>query len=82
MYIQNLSRLHDWSKHQFDECVLGGKCVFTGTKYRTAPVKFKDIKKYEDGALVQDAFPYLSADDREFIISGISPAGWEETFGE
>ena len=35
-----------------------------------------------DGALVQDAFPYLSADEREMLISGICPTCWKKTFGE
>lgn len=34
-----------------------------------------------DGALVQDAFPYLSADEREMLISGICPTCWEKSFG-
>lgn len=34
------------------------------------------------GALAQDAFPNLSADDREFIMSGITPDEWDETFQE
>ena len=29
----------------------------------------------------QDAFPYLSADEREMLISGICPTCWEKTFG-
>lgn len=33
------------------------------------------------GALIQDAFPTLSAEDREFILSGITPEEWNETFG-
>ena len=35
-----------------------------------------------DGALVQDAFPYLSADEREMLISGICPKCWDKLFGE
>lgn len=34
------------------------------------------------GELVQDAFPNLSADDREFIMTGITPDEWDETFKE
>lgn len=34
------------------------------------------------GALIQDAFPMLSADDREFLLSGITPEEWNETFGD
>ena len=33
------------------------------------------------GTLVQDAFPQLSDDAREFLISGITPEEWDETFG-
>lgn len=35
-----------------------------------------------DGVLVQDAFPYLSADEREMLISGICPKCWNKLFGE
>ena len=31
--------------------------------------------------LVQEAFPHLSVDEREFIISGIHPIEWHELFG-
>lgn len=34
-----------------------------------------------DGELVQNAFPYLTADEREMLISGICPKCWEKTFG-
>ena len=32
--------------------------------------------------LAQEAFPHLSIDEREFIISGIHPIEWRELFGE
>ena len=31
--------------------------------------------------LAQEAFPHLSAEEREFIISGIHPIEWNELFG-
>lgn len=34
------------------------------------------------GALIQEAFPDLTPDEREFIISGITKEEWEELFGE
>ena len=40
------------------------------------------IAAWENGMLAQDAFPQLSADDREFIMTGITPEEWKETFGE
>lgn len=40
---------------------------------RTVVLKAPDLFKYRQGAMIQDAFPYLSADDREFLMSGYSP---------
>ncbi len=38
----------------------------------------EQIQAYAAGALIQDAFPNLSADDREFIKTGITAESWEE----
>lgn len=38
-------------------------------------------KAYDNGAFVQDAFPNLSIDQREQIISGTHPKCWIELFG-
>ena len=38
----------------------------------------EQIQAYMDGALIQNAFPNLSADDREFIMTGITAESWEE----
>jgi hypothetical protein len=32
------------------------------------------------GKLAQEAFPFLSHEEREFLISGITPAEWHEIF--
>ncbi len=32
--------------------------------------------------LIQDAFPQLSADQREFMLSGSTPEEWDQAFGE
>lgn len=39
-----------------------------------------DFAKYEAGMLIQRAMPYLSEDDREFIISGITPEEWDSLY--
>ena len=44
------------------------------------PINEYQLARYEGGALVQDAFPDLDADGREFLISGITPEEWAETF--
>ncbi|MBO1003151.1 hypothetical protein [Pseudogracilibacillus auburnensis] len=38
----------------------------------------KDIVRLSEGAHVQDAMPYLSADDRELLISGICGKCFDE----
>lgn len=41
----------------------------------------EQIAAYAGGAYIQDAFPNLSADEREFIKTGITPTEWDEIFG-
>lgn len=36
---------------------------------------------YNDGALIQNAFPHLSNPDREFIKTGITAEEWLKEFG-
>lgn len=38
--------------------------------------------RWATGTLIQNAFPNLDADDREFIVSGNTPEEWEATFGK
>ncbi len=33
-------------------------------------------------ALIQDVMPHLSADDREFLMTGITPDEWKSMFTE
>ena len=42
----------------------------------------KEYDLWLGGELVQNAFPNLSADDREFIMTGMTPDEWDETFKE
>ena len=41
----------------------------------------EQIARFESGVFVQDAFPHLNADDREFMLSGITAKEWKDTFG-
>lgn len=43
-------------------------------------VKQEDLWRYNDGAHAQHTFPYLSADDRELIISGVCGKCFDEMF--
>jgi ribosomal protein L31 len=59
---------------------ISGRCVVTGRLFAVT-VAHEALKRYLAGALAQDAFPELSKQDREFIVSGTSPEGWTELFG-
>ena len=59
-----------------------GNCAFTGKPYETKKFHKSCLEAYNNGAYVQEAFSDLSAEDREFLISRISPEGWEQEFGE
>ena len=39
------------------------------------------IDHWKAGELLQNAFPKLTADEREFIKTGITPSEWEEIHG-
>ena len=59
---------------------ISGPCVVTGRPFAIT-VSREALKRYLDGAFAQDAFPELAKEDREFIVSGTSPQGWIELFG-
>ena len=44
-------------------------------------VRKTDFIAYQNGDFVQDAFPYLSAGDRELLISGICSTCFDTLFG-
>jgi len=56
-------------------------CPFCGHANEVA-VNEDDYWDWQDGILAQDAFPYLSPDEREMLISGICPKCWAKTFEE
>lgn len=58
----------------FTSCPICGKATFIS-------VKMEDyINWTENDYLIQDAFPYLSAEERECLITGICPTCWEKMF--
>lgn len=46
------------------------------------PVTQEELDKWKGGMLAQEAFPNLTADQREFIMTGVTPEEWEETMKE
>lgn len=64
------------------------KSLFTGVEHTmefplfTQETFEERLKRWAAGALIQDAFPELNDDEREFIMTGITPTEWDEEFRE
>lgn len=55
---------------------------FSG-KVHTLDIDVTDIelRLWQSGVSIQNAMPHLSADDREFLMTGITAVEWADTFG-
>ena len=68
------------TKINYKEVCVVTRCPFCG-RANEVEVNEDDYFDWDDGKHAQDAFPYLSANEREMLISGICPTCWERTFG-
>ena len=69
------------SVNEEGDIVKSKKCSVTGKIYS---VEVDPMKYYEwsvDKKLIQDVFPLMSIDDREFLISGFTPQEYENLYG-
>lgn len=58
-------------------------CMMTGSvNTLDIPVTQSQIDAWQGGLLIQEAMPHLSADDREFLMTGITSQVWDAEFGE
>lgn len=53
-------------------------CPFCNKPPEEYVVKIEQLNKYSEGALIQDAFPELSAVERERLISGTCGECWDK----
>ena len=59
------------------------KSTITGlTHEMNLPITQQELDRWQGGELIQDVFPHLSDDQREFLKTGITAEEWEEAFGE
>lgn len=52
------------------------------TRTRHLDITREQELRIQAGEPVQDVAPHLSADDREFLMTGITADEWEQMFGE
>lgn len=62
--------------------IIKRKSIISGkVRSRDIPVNPDDMAAWEAGlGSIQDVMPYLNDDDREFILSGITPGEWDTLF--
>ena len=59
------------------------KSAFTGIEHTLdIPVTQAQVDAWKSGVSIQTAMPNLSADDREFIKTGVTAQEWDDAFGE
>ena len=56
------------------------RCPFCG-KMHEVEVTEDDYLDWQDGELIQNAMPYLTAQEREYLITGICESCWAGMFG-
>lgn len=56
-------------------------CSISNKRYEVS-INQHDWYDYMHGKLVQNAFPHLNEEQREFIMSGITPHEWNEMFSD
>jgi hypothetical protein len=76
MYLNNCVVEYDG-----EYCNVTGPCLVTGKDY-TVKAKITDVGDWVRGKYIQDALYYLPAESREFLISGYSPEGFNQVFGD
>lgn len=76
-------RKHDAYIKSLRPIMITRRSELTGVDHsRKIDVSLKQIELWEGGALIQDAMPNLSDEDREFLMTGITPEEWAAHFGE
>ena len=46
------------------------------------PCTTEQLIAWEQGALIQNAMPHLTPDEREFLMTGITAESWKKAFGK
>ena len=76
----HITRVNKLGDYQMVVCAIS---AFTGVKH-AMPLEITEAQVYDwvNGASIQDAMPNLSAEGREFLMTGITQLEWESLFSE
>ena len=45
------------------------------------PITNDELERWQNGELIQNVMPQLNDEQREFLMTGITPSEWKERFG-
>ena len=68
-------------ENQDGTVTVSGSCQITGSRY-SATVPKTGYDAWRTGTRIQHALPDVSKEDREWLVSGISPEGWRLAIGD
>jgi len=58
------------------------KSMFSGQAHTMdLPVTRAQLDRWQGGELIQTVFPFLSSSEREFLMTGVTSAEWDNEFG-
>jgi hypothetical protein len=63
-----------------DEGMIEFSGISTGGREFSIVTRLDDAQRWVNGELIQNCFPYLSADEREILMTGIDSEAWDEMF--
>lgn len=64
-----------------DQVNITGQCRITHKPYSLTVPYSGFVAYYREGKYIQEAFPDLPKEQREYLVSGFSPEGWAKIFG-
>ena len=77
VFPKGMDEEHDGNGNEL--CGISARCRMCGSEV-VLHVRVDDYEKWDSGARVQDAFPYIDPEYRELLISGTCPKCWDDMF--
>jgi len=72
-----MARGHYLIEDPHNNCItIRGDCALTGKKY-SVTISLQEWHNWNSGMSIQQAMPLRTLDEREFLISGVSPIGFQ-----
>ena len=67
--------------YEDEEVIISRICTVTDKIYIVTCLA-TDYALWKQGSLAQDVFPYLSIEERDFLITNRTPREWKQIFGD